>query len=50
MGTVETKAVSTGQEQRVLEELQTDWAGQFRLQRFHLQAEQREAVSEIQGS
>ena len=50
MGTVETKAVSAGQEQWVLKELQTNWTGQLRLQCFHLQAKQSGVVSEIQGS
>lgn len=50
MGTVETKAVSAGQEQWVLKELQTDRASQLRLQCFHLQAKKRGFVCEIQGS
>lgn len=50
MSAVETKAVSAGQEQRVLKELQTDWAGQLRLQCFHLHAKQSGVDSEIQGS
>lgn len=50
VGAVETKAMSAGQQQRVLEKLQTDWTGQLRLQCFHLQAKQSGDVSEIQGS
>ena len=50
VGTVEAQAVGTGQQQRILKELQTDWAGQLRLQCFHLQAKQSGVVSEIQGS
>lgn len=50
VGAVETKAMSAGQQQWVLEKLQTDWTGQLRLKRFHLQAKQSGNGSEIQGS
>lgn len=50
VGTVEAEAVGARQEQRVLKELETNWAGQLRLQRFHLQAKRSGDVSEIQGS
>lgn len=50
VGTVEAQTVGAGQQQRILKELQTDWAGQLRLQCFHFQAKQSGVVSEIQGS
>lgn len=50
MGAVKAQAVGTGQEQGIFKQLQADWAGQLRLQCFHLQAKQRGVVSAIQGS
>lgn len=50
VGAVGAQAVCAGQQHRVLEELQTNRAGQLRLQGFHLQAKRSGVISQIQGS
>lgn len=50
VGTVEAEAMCAGQQERVLKELQTNRAGQLRLQCFHLQAKLSGVISKIQGS
>lgn len=40
VSTVKTQAVGAGQKQRIFKQLQADWAGQLRLQCFHLQLNQ----------
>lgn len=40
VGAVKAQAVGAGQEKGVFKQLQTDWAGQLRLQCFHLQLNQ----------
>lgn len=50
VGAVKAQAVGTGQEQGVFKQLQADWAGQLRLQCFHLQLNQSKGDIKSHGS